>query len=86
MICAKITLPILKLIDLGCFFLFFHASLDDTDKDNTAIIVGVTVPILLMVALAIGLLIRKRRSQGRKTTETRATDDLSLPDSVIETR
>lgn len=29
---------------------------------------------------------RRRRSQGRKTTETRATDNLSLPDSVIETR
>ncbi|XP_058789130.1 tyrosine-protein phosphatase 10D isoform X3 [Phymastichus coffea] len=56
------------------------------DKDNTAIIVGVTVPIvLLLTLLGIGLLIRRRRSQGRKTTETRATDDLSLPDSVIET-
>ncbi|XP_043267238.1 tyrosine-protein phosphatase 10D isoform X2 [Venturia canescens] len=57
-----------------------------TDKDNTAIIVGVTVPlVLLLTLLGIGLLIRRRRSQGRKTTETRATDNLSLPDSVIET-
>ncbi|XP_033218300.1 tyrosine-protein phosphatase 10D-like [Belonocnema kinseyi] len=57
-----------------------------TDKDNTAIIVGVTVPIvLLLTLLGIGLIIRRRRSQGRKTTETRVTDDLSLPDSVIET-
>ncbi|XP_008203382.1 tyrosine-protein phosphatase 10D isoform X5 [Nasonia vitripennis] len=57
------------------------------DKDNTAIIVGVTVPIVLLLALlGIGLLIRRHRSQGRKTTETRATDELSLPDSVIETR
>ncbi|KAI4503635.1 hypothetical protein M0802_001038 [Mischocyttarus mexicanus] len=57
-----------------------------TDKDNTAIIVGVTVPIvLLLTLLGIGLLVRRRRSQGRKTTETRATDNLSLPDSVIET-
>ena len=58
-----------------------------TDKDNTAIIVGVTVPIVLLLALlGIGLLIRRRRSYGRKTTETRVTDDLSLPDSVVETR
>ncbi|XP_017888452.1 tyrosine-protein phosphatase 10D isoform X1 [Ceratina calcarata] len=57
-----------------------------TDKDNTAIIVGVTVPIVLLLALlGIGLLVRRRRSQGRKTTETRTTDNLSLPDSVIET-
>lgn len=58
-----------------------------TDKDNTAIIVGVTVAIaLLLFLLGIGLFMRRRRSQGRKTTETRATDNLSLPDSVIETR
>ncbi|XP_071875823.1 protein tyrosine phosphatase 10D isoform X5 [Bombus fervidus] len=56
------------------------------DKDNTAIIVGVTVPIvLLLTLLGIGLLVRRRRSQGRKTTETRTTDNLSLPDSVIDT-
>ncbi|XP_076647850.1 protein tyrosine phosphatase 10D isoform X5 [Halictus rubicundus] len=56
------------------------------DKDNTPIIVGVIVPIVLLLALlGIGLLVRRRRSQGRKTTETRTTDNLSLPDSVIET-
>ncbi|XP_046489703.1 tyrosine-protein phosphatase 10D isoform X2 [Neodiprion pinetum] len=55
------------------------------DKDNTAIIVGVTVPIVLLLTfLGLGLIIRRRRSQGRKTTETRVTDDLSLPGSVIE--
>ncbi|XP_048512259.1 tyrosine-protein phosphatase 10D isoform X3 [Athalia rosae] len=36
------------------------------------------------IQTGLGLLIRRRRSQGRKTTETRATDDLSLPGSVIE--
>ncbi|XP_015595077.1 tyrosine-protein phosphatase 10D isoform X2 [Cephus cinctus] len=57
-----------------------------TDKDNTAIIVGVTVPIVLLLSLlGIGLIVRRRRSQGRKTTETRTSDNLSLPDSVIET-
>ncbi|XP_032664188.1 tyrosine-protein phosphatase 10D isoform X4 [Odontomachus brunneus] len=56
------------------------------DKDNTAIIVGVVVAIAVLLGLlAIGLFVRRRRSQGRKTTETRATDNLSLPDSVIET-
>ncbi|KOX75253.1 Tyrosine-protein phosphatase 10D [Melipona quadrifasciata] len=56
------------------------------DKDNTAIMVGVIVPIVfLLTLLGIGLLVRRRRSQGRKTTETRTTDNLSLPDSVIDT-
>ncbi|XP_014486932.1 PREDICTED: tyrosine-protein phosphatase 10D isoform X5 [Dinoponera quadriceps] len=56
------------------------------DKDNTAIIVGVVVAIAVLLGLlGIGLFVRRRRSQGRKTTETRATDNLSLPDSVIET-
>ncbi|XP_063992533.1 tyrosine-protein phosphatase 10D isoform X2 [Diachasmimorpha longicaudata] len=57
-----------------------------TDKDNTTIIVGVTVPIvLLLTMLGIGLLVRRHRNQRRKITEPRATDNLSLPDSVIET-
>lgn len=57
-----------------------------TDKDNTAIMVGVIVPIVFLLSLlGIGLLVRRRRSQGRKTTETRTTDNLSLPDSVIDT-
>ncbi|XP_012279884.1 tyrosine-protein phosphatase 10D isoform X2 [Orussus abietinus] len=57
-----------------------------TDKDNTAIIVGVTVPLVLLLSLlGIGLFVRRRRSQGRKATETRTTDNVSLPDSVIET-
>ncbi|XP_063992532.1 tyrosine-protein phosphatase 10D isoform X1 [Diachasmimorpha longicaudata] len=56
------------------------------DKDNTTIIVGVTVPIvLLLTMLGIGLLVRRHRNQRRKITEPRATDNLSLPDSVIET-
>ncbi|XP_034944437.1 tyrosine-protein phosphatase 10D isoform X2 [Chelonus insularis] len=60
-----------------------------TDKDNTAIIVGITVPIvLLLTLLGIGLLVRRHRNQLRKITEPRGngpTDNLSLPDSVIET-
>lgn len=72
------------LFDIFQHLLYFYS---DVDKDNTAIIVGVTVPIVLLLALlGIGLLVRRRRSQGRKTTETRTTDNLSLPDSVIDTR
>ncbi|KAK0159849.1 hypothetical protein PV327_010916 [Microctonus hyperodae] len=60
-----------------------------TDKDNTLIIVGVTVPIvLLLTLLGIGLLIRRHRNHLRKLAEPRGggpTDNLSLPDSVIET-
>ncbi|XP_044018714.1 tyrosine-protein phosphatase 10D isoform X2 [Aphidius gifuensis] len=57
-----------------------------TDKDNTVIIVGITVPILvLLTLLGIGLLVRRHKNQLRKITEPRAADNLSLPDSVIET-
>ncbi|XP_044592412.1 tyrosine-protein phosphatase 10D isoform X1 [Cotesia glomerata] len=59
------------------------------DKDNTAIIVGVTVPIILLLTLlGIGLFVRRHRNQLRKIAEPRAggpSDNLSLPDSVIET-
>lgn len=51
------------------------------------IIVGISVPIvLLLTLLGIGLLVRRHRNQLRKITEPRAADNLSLPDSVIETR
>ncbi|XP_014224112.1 tyrosine-protein phosphatase 10D isoform X1 [Trichogramma pretiosum] len=58
-----------------------------TDKDNLGVIVGVIVPILVLICVIIlGLIIRsKRRKYGRKTTEARATDDLSLPDSIVTT-
>ncbi|KAJ9582190.1 hypothetical protein L9F63_003477, partial [Diploptera punctata] len=57
-----------------------------TDTDNTPIVVGITVPlVLLLVILILVLVIRKRRFSSRKTKETRGNDNLSLPDSIIET-
>ncbi|XP_069691312.1 tyrosine-protein phosphatase 10D isoform X2 [Periplaneta americana] len=57
-----------------------------TDQDNTPIVVGVTVPLVLLVLLLIlVLIIRRRRFASRKATETRGNDNLSLPDSIIET-
>ncbi|XP_025830814.1 tyrosine-protein phosphatase 10D-like [Agrilus planipennis] len=57
-----------------------------TDQDNTPIILGVIIPIILIALLFITvILIRKRRSAGRKATEARVNDNMSLPDSVIVT-
>ncbi|CAH1159779.1 unnamed protein product [Phaedon cochleariae] len=58
-----------------------------TDQDNTPIVLGVIIPIVLIVLLFITIIfIRRRRSLGkRKATDSRANDNMSLPDSVIET-
>lgn len=57
------------------------------DQDNTPIILGIVIPIVLIAALFITIIfIRRRRSAGkRKATESRVNDNMSLPDSVIET-
>ncbi|XP_049825437.1 tyrosine-protein phosphatase 10D isoform X2 [Aethina tumida] len=56
-----------------------------TDQDNTPIILGVIIPIVLIVILFVTIIfIRRRRSAGRKATEARTNDNMSLPDSVIE--
>lgn len=56
------------------------------DQDNTPIILGIIIPIILIIMLfVIIIVIRRRRSAGRKATETRTNDNMSLPDSVIET-
>jgi cadherin 5 type 2 (VE-cadherin) len=56
------------------------------DQDNTPIVVGVTVPLVLLVLFKLVVVIHKRRFSSRKATETRGNDNLSLPDSIIETR
>ncbi|KAK9723342.1 Protein-tyrosine phosphatase [Popillia japonica] len=57
-----------------------------TDQDNTPIILGIVIPIILIVLLFITIIIiRRRRSDNRKTTDIRPNDNMSLPDSVIET-
>lgn len=56
------------------------------DQDNTPIILGVTIPVISVALLfLIVIIIRKRRAAGRKATESRTNDNMSLPDSVIET-
>jgi hypothetical protein len=51
------------------------------------IVVGVTVPLVLLVVLFIlVVVICKRQFASRKATETSGNDNLSLPDSIIETR
>ncbi|XP_062554355.1 tyrosine-protein phosphatase 10D isoform X3 [Armigeres subalbatus] len=58
-----------------------------TAQDNTSLIVSITVP-LFIIFLLVGtiLFLRRRRHSGRKkTTEQRANDNMSLPDSTIET-
>ncbi|KAJ8969172.1 hypothetical protein NQ317_009029 [Molorchus minor] len=57
-----------------------------TDQDNTPIILGVMIPIILVSVLFVPIIfIRRRRSADRKATETRTNDNMSLPDSIIET-
>ncbi|KAH1020912.1 hypothetical protein HUJ04_010501 [Dendroctonus ponderosae] len=58
-----------------------------TDQDNTPIILGVVIPIVLICLLFVMIIfIRRRRSAGRKgMVESRNNDSTSLPDSVIET-
>ncbi|KAL1506354.1 hypothetical protein ABEB36_005735 [Hypothenemus hampei] len=58
-----------------------------TDQDNTPIILGVVIPIVLISLLFLTIIfIRRRRSAGRKgMVESRNNDSTSLPDSVIET-
>lgn len=57
-----------------------------SDQDNTPIILGVIIPVILIALLFVTIIIiRRRRSAGRKATESRTNDSMSLPDSVIET-
>lgn len=41
--------------------------------------------ILIVLITIIILFVRRRRYGGRKTTESRSNDNMSLPDSTIET-
>lgn len=56
------------------------------DQDNTSLIVAVTVPLTIILILLVTLVFYKRRRNNcRKTTkDSRANDNMSLPDSVIE--
>ncbi|CAH1184607.1 unnamed protein product [Phyllotreta striolata] len=58
-----------------------------TDQDNTPIVLGVVIPVVLIASLFLTVIfIRKKRAAGkRKATEARSNDNMSLPDPVIET-
>uniref|UniRef100_A0A336MWV1 protein-tyrosine-phosphatase n=1 Tax=Culicoides sonorensis TaxID=179676 RepID=A0A336MWV1_CULSO len=57
-----------------------------TEQDNTSLIVAITIPMMLILILIMAILfLRRRRHSGRKTTESRINDNMSLPDSTIET-
>ena len=64
-----------------------------TDPDNTAILVGITVPIVLLVIILLAFVILRKLECGgcHKTAAHHITrggppvDSISLPDSVIET-
>jgi len=64
--------------------LLFFSNLD---QDNTPIILGVVIPIVLICLLFVMIIfIRRRRSAGRKgMVEARNNDSTSLNDSVIDT-
>uniref|UniRef100_A0A8D8Q8Q7 protein-tyrosine-phosphatase n=1 Tax=Cacopsylla melanoneura TaxID=428564 RepID=A0A8D8Q8Q7_9HEMI len=57
-----------------------------TDQDNTPLIVGIIVPFLLVLGLCLTVFVlRSRRKNVRKTTESRNADNMSLQDSIVET-
>lgn len=58
------------------------------DQDNTSLIVSVAVPFALFIAFCVIvsiLYVRRKRYGGRRATkESRASDNMSLPDSEVE--
>lgn len=71
-----------------CIFFCFDLLTIDAflDQDNTPIILGVIIPIIIIILLFLFIIVlRRRRSATRKATESRTNDNMSLPDSVIET-
>ncbi|KAG5683461.1 hypothetical protein PVAND_012739 [Polypedilum vanderplanki] len=57
-----------------------------TDQDNTSLFVAIAVPLLLIFILFTTLLfLRRRRFLCKRATDARANDNMSLPDSTMET-
>lgn len=55
-----------------------------TDRDNTPLLVGVSVPLVLIgVVCAVCFVLKKKRALIKKATESR-NDSMSLPESIIE--
>lgn len=78
-------------VNSHCFFFFFfaHVIFHFSDQDNTSLIESIAVPFALFLAFCIVvsiLYMRRKRFSGRRTTkESRANDNMSLPDSEVET-
>ncbi|XP_065202052.1 tyrosine-protein phosphatase 10D-like [Planococcus citri] len=63
----------------------FYSFPIQTDRDNTPLLVGVSIPlILIMILCAVFLALKKKRSMIKKAIECR-NDSLSLPESIVET-
>lgn len=57
-----------------------------TDQDNTSLFVAIAVPLLLILILFMTLLFLRRRRYGcKRAIDARANDNMSLPDSTMET-
>lgn len=57
-----------------------------SDQDNTSLFVAIAVPLLLILIVFMTLLFIKRRRYGcKRATDARANDNMSLPDSTMET-
>lgn len=56
------------------------------DQDNTSLFVAIAVPLLLIFILFMTLLfLRRRRFLCKRTTDARVNDNMSLPDSTMDT-
>ncbi|XP_059474266.1 tyrosine-protein phosphatase 10D [Neocloeon triangulifer] len=63
----------------------FYSFPIQTDNDNTAWIVGFTVPVVLLAVLLVFVMAVRRRKNVCNNLEARHNDAMSLPDSVMET-
>lgn len=65
---------------------YYYHQLPSTDQDNTSLFVAIAVPLILICILFVTLLfLRRRRFLCKRATDARANDNMSLPDSTMET-
>lgn len=56
------------------------------DQDNTSLFVAIAVPLLLILILFMAMMVLRRRRFGcKRALDARANDNMSLPDSTMET-
>ncbi|CAB3367061.1 Hypothetical predicted protein [Cloeon dipterum] len=56
-----------------------------TDNDNTAWIIGFTIPVLVLFVVLMSVMAVRRKKNVCNNLEARHNDAMSLPDSVMET-